>query len=83
MVMRASYPEPTRRATLVHELGRRLAFDVKVPFDRHDVIDLLVYDVWVDLWGRAFADEQMTIESKRNAADYVAHVEEDARTVAG
>src|SRR6476620_10553888 len=28
MVLRASYPEPTKRGTLVHELGHRLAFEV-------------------------------------------------------
>jgi hypothetical protein len=43
---------------------------VRVPFDHHEVIDLFVYDVWVELWGQAFADEQVAIESKRNGADY-------------
>ena len=70
MLLRASYPEATKRGTLVHELGHRLAFDVKTPFDHHEVIDLFVYDVWVDLWGQAFADDQITVESQRNGADY-------------
>jgi hypothetical protein len=70
MLLRASYPEATKRGTLVHELGHRLANDVRVPFDHHEVIDLFVYDVWVELWGQAFADEQVAIESKRNGADY-------------
>jgi hypothetical protein len=70
MVLRASYPEPTKRGTLVHELGHRLAFEVKAPFDHNEVIDLFVYDVWVDLWGQAFADDQIAVESKRNGADY-------------
>ena len=71
MVLRASYPEPTKRGTLVHELAHRLANDVKVPFDHHELIFLFVYDVWVDLWGHDFADEQVAIESKRTGiVDY-------------
>jgi len=70
MMLRASYPEATKRGTLVHELGHRLAFDVQAPFDHHEVIDLFVYDVWVDLWGQAFADDQIAVESQRNGADY-------------
>lgn len=70
MMLRASYPDATKRATLVHELGHRLANDVSGPFDHHEVINLFVYDVWVELWGQAFADEQVAIESRRNAADY-------------
>jgi len=65
MQLRASYPSATKRATLVHELAHRLASDVRVPFDHHELIFLFVYDVWVDLWGQAFADEQVIVESKR------------------
>jgi hypothetical protein len=70
MLLRASYPETTKRGTLVHELGHRLASEIVVPFDHHEVIDLFVYDVWIDLWGQSFADEQIAIESTRNGADY-------------
>jgi hypothetical protein len=71
MVLRASYPEPTKRGTLVHELAHRLASDVRVPFDHHELIFLFVYDAWVDLWGQAFADEQVAVESKRTGlVDY-------------
>lgn len=71
MVLRASYPEPTKRGTLVHELAHRLANNVKVPVDHHELIFLFVYDVWVDLWGQSFADEQVAIESKRTGiVDY-------------
>jgi hypothetical protein len=73
MVLRASYPEPTKRGTLVHELAHRLANDVKVPVDHHELIFLFVYDAWVDLWGQAFADDQVAIESKRTGiVDYAA-----------
>jgi hypothetical protein len=71
MLLRASYPEPTKRATLVHELGHRLAADIQAPFDHHEVIFQFVYDVWVDLWGQAFADEQVIVESARKGlVDY-------------
>ena len=70
MLLRASYPAATKRATLVHELAHRLANDVRVPFDHHEVIFLFVYDVWVELWGPMIADEQVVIESRRTGADY-------------
>lgn len=66
MRLRASYPEATKRATLVHELAHRLISEL-VPknFEDHPVIFLFVYDVWVELWGKAFADEQVAVESRR------------------
>jgi hypothetical protein len=66
MYMRANYPPDTKRATLVHELAHRLVSGL-VPrnFEDHPVIFLFVYDVWVKLWGEAFADEQVAVESER------------------
>ena len=66
MQLRASYPEPTKRGTLVHELAHRLISErVSKDFEDHPVIFLFVYDVWVELWGKQFADEQVAVESKR------------------
>ena len=71
MLMRASYPPETKRGTLVHELAHRLAADVPFKGDHHELIFLFVYDVWVDLWGQRFADEQVRIESLRKGiVDY-------------
>ena len=71
MVLRASYREPTKRGTLVHELGHRLAADVPFKGEHHELIFLFVYDVWVDLWGKPFADEQVAVESQRRGlVDY-------------
>ena len=71
MLLRASYPEETKRGTLVHELAHRLAADVPFNGDHHDLIFLFVYDVWVDLWGREFADKQVRIEGLRKGiVDY-------------
>ena len=66
MYMRASYPPDTKRATLVHELAHRLIADlVSRDFEEHPIIFLFVYDVWVQLWGQKFADEQVAVESER------------------
>jgi hypothetical protein len=62
----ASYSSATKRATLVHELSHRLISDlVPYDFEDHPTIFLFVYDVWVELWGKEFADEQVQIESAR------------------
>jgi hypothetical protein len=69
MQLRASYASDTKRATLVHELGHRLMGDL-VPsnVDHHSIIFLFVYDVWTELWGPSFADEQVKIERARTGA---------------
>jgi len=76
MYLRASYPADVKKAALVHEHGHRLIAQLtKRPadLDEHRVLDLFLYDVWESLWGRAFADEQVTIESGRTGlADYKA-----------
>jgi hypothetical protein len=63
--LRASYPEPTKRATLVHELGHRLQVGIARGHDEHEVLFLWLYDVWVALWGQQFADEQVLVEKAR------------------
>jgi hypothetical protein len=71
MLLRASYAEETKRGTLVHELAHRLAASVPFTGDHHNLIFLFVYDVWVDLWGQAFADQQVRIEGLRKGlVDY-------------
>jgi hypothetical protein len=72
MKMRASYPPDTKRATLVHELAHRLISGrVSKHEDDHPIIFLFVYDVWVKLWGREFADAQVAVEGQRTGVyDY-------------
>jgi len=66
MQLRASYPPDTKRATLVHELGHRLQVSVARPDeDEHAILFLWLYDAWVALWGRQFADEQVKVERAR------------------
>lgn len=66
MRLRASYPADTKRATLVHELGHRLQTGVaERGEDEHEVLFLWLYDTWVQLWGREFADAQVLVERAR------------------
>ena len=66
MRMRADLAPDTKRATLVHELAHRLISPITPRrFEDHPVIFLFVYDVWVQLWGKDFADAQVAVESQR------------------
>jgi hypothetical protein len=66
MHLRASYPPDTKKATLIHELGHRLHSDLfRQGEDDHPFLFLWVYDVWVTLYGREFADAQVAVERQR------------------
>lgn len=66
MTLRASYPADTRKATLVHELGHRLMHGLfRREEEEHQYLFLWVYDVWVMLYGKTFADEQVAVERGR------------------
>jgi hypothetical protein len=64
--LRASYPEDYKRATLVHEVGHRLAFALPrdEDLDDHRLLYLFLYDVWTDLYGQSFADRMVRIERR-------------------
>jgi hypothetical protein len=66
MQLRASYPPDTKKATLIHELGHRLQSDLfRKGEDDHKYLFLWIYDVWVKLYGREFADAQVAVEKQR------------------
>jgi hypothetical protein len=66
MRMRASYPAETKRATLIHELGHRLQSGLfRREEEEHGPLFLWLYDVWVELYGREFADAQVEVEKRR------------------
>jgi hypothetical protein len=66
MRLRATYPEPTKRATLIHELGHRLQNDLFTKDeDDHPALFLWLYDAWAALYGSGFAKEQVEVESAR------------------
>jgi hypothetical protein len=64
--LRASYSPAYKKATLVHELGHRLAlaFPSRGGLDDHRLLYLFLYDVWTDLYGQAFADRMVSIERR-------------------
>ena len=76
IMLRASYPAATKRATLIHELGHRHLAQLKRrprDIDEHRVLFLILYDMWVELYGEQFADEQVGIEKQRRGLyDYEA-----------
>jgi hypothetical protein len=65
MRLRAGYSPAYKRATLVHELGHRLAFLLPrgAGLDDHRLLYLFLYDTWTDLYGEAFAIRMSSIES--------------------
>jgi hypothetical protein len=68
MMLRASYPPDVKKATLVHELGHRMNVQLRCrprDIDEHRILFLYLYDVWEGLYGKAFADQQVVIESGR------------------
>lgn len=66
MRLRAAYSPDYKKATLVHELGHLLsfAFPRNAGLDDHRLLYLFLYDVWTDLYGRAFADRMVAIERR-------------------
>jgi hypothetical protein len=72
MRMRTSYATNTKKGTLVHELGHRLhGRYFRKGEEDHPYLFLYLYDVWVALYGKAFADEQVKVESaRRGSYDY-------------
>jgi hypothetical protein len=64
--LRADYSPDYKRATLVHEIGHRLAFALprSHEMDDHRLLYLFLYDVWTDLYGRDFADRMVRIERR-------------------
>jgi hypothetical protein len=66
MRLRASYPLDTKRATLIHELGHRLQSPLfRREDEEHGPLFLWLYDAWVRLYGKDFADAQVAIEKRR------------------
>lgn len=68
MKMRASYTPDTKKATLIHEIGHRHISQLEkrpAGIDEHSVLFLILFDIWIDLYGKKFADEQVEVEKKR------------------
>jgi predicted metal-dependent peptidase len=67
MRLRASYPPDVKKGTLVHELLHRMLSRVKPTseIDEHRKLFLVLYDIWVVLHGKDFADQNVAVESRR------------------
>ena len=66
MRLRASYSIDTKRATLIHELGHRLQSPLfRRQDEEHGPLFLWLYDAWVSLYGKEFADAQVVVEKAR------------------
>lgn len=74
--IRASYPDVVKKGTLIHELCHRLLVGNKVEFNKgkneqarsleiHKQIYLILYDIWLELYGRDFAHYNVEAESTR------------------
>jgi hypothetical protein len=74
MKMRASYSLDLKKATLIHELGHRHLSQfrsITKDTEDHPLLFLWLYDVWVKLYGREFADSAVKAESaRRGLVDY-------------
>lgn len=71
--LRAGYPLTVWRAAMTHELGHRLAVTLgrRAGIDDHRVLYLFYYDAMVELYGRPFADQVVSIERRiPDAYDY-------------
>lgn len=68
MKLRASYSYEVKQGTLVHELGHRLLFNLKRhdKQDEHVVLNLFLYDVWVELYGQDCSDRLVVVEKARS-----------------
>ena len=65
MLLRASYSASVKKGTLVHELGHRMNAQLKTRpqgLDEHRLLFLYLYDLWENLYGKAFADSEVAWE---------------------
>jgi len=66
--MRASYSTEIKKATLMHEIGHRHLSQLRKrpnDIDEHRLLFLWLYDAWTKLYGQAFADDAVKVESAR------------------
>jgi hypothetical protein len=76
MKLRASYRPEEKKGTLVHELGHRMNAQLKVrpdDLDEHRLLFLYLYDLYVDLYGKEFADREVAFgKTLKGLYDYEA-----------
>jgi hypothetical protein len=76
MRLRASYQPDEKKGTLVHELGHRMNAQLTIrpqELDEHRLLFLYLYDLYVDLYGKEFADKEVAFgKTLKGQYDYEA-----------
>jgi hypothetical protein len=76
MRLRASYQPDEKKGTLVHELGHRMNAQLTIrpqELDEHRLLFLYLYDLYVDLYGKEFADKEVAFgKTLKGLYDYEA-----------
>lgn len=66
IILRSSYPFEQKKSTLIHELCHKvikLNDEMKASsLENHKILNLILYDIWVELYGKEFADDAVTRE---------------------
>ncbi len=77
MRLRSSYNSSRKEAALIHELIHRLLMDNNFWFKQknfteelHRAVDLILYDIWVDLLGKDGAEDNKEVEIGYGNPDY-------------
>lgn len=70
--LRANVPTEIRLGILVHELCHRILAGnkVKIEFEVHKVLNLILYDIWTELYGKKFANKVKEWESNLSQGVY-------------
>jgi hypothetical protein len=73
--LRFSYPHEVKKATLIHELCHRLLEGNEIEMETNDpeirslelhkCLDLILYDIWEELYGEGFAKRNAKVECGR------------------
>jgi hypothetical protein len=69
MFLRASYSADEKKGALVHELGHLLVMPqaaLRREVGEHRLLNLFLYDVWTNLYGRDFADRMVEFERRKH-----------------
>jgi len=68
MMLRASYSIEQKRSMFIHELGHRFIESKTIPkgVDVHEILNPIIYKVWVKAYGEEFAKKAVEFECSLN-----------------
>ena len=68
LTLRSSYPPDQKKSTLVHELTHKILprndLTKESSLENHKILDLILYDIWTELYGKEFADNAVRGETE-------------------